>query len=1057
MVRLTRPIVIVALLVVSIGISSLATQLDAAPIGISLLAAPLDAAPIGISSLATQLDAAPIGISLLAAPLDAAPIGISLLAAPLDVERLSSVKESVAGALVTHTFSIRNNDSTSVDIEISVELPRGWRELGVPASMTIGPEEESFVFLTVSVPAAALAGGYEPALIVQQVDSVPGSTHEPIRASAPVNVLPIAELLLESSPLTILPGDAATADITITNLGNVQEQVELLLSSPSGVRIEGIPGVVTLSPREDLTVEFVVRVDASVDSGRLLIPIVAQSTIHPGVAVQGFVDIRVLPPGPSRVPSTIATILPITVGIESGQGFPLPDNPEPPQTSLSLSCDKQLSGNELTFRLRLKSLFGPQPLSISSFLVGYEALPVSMKIGDISTSLTGLLSATVTGARLSFAFPLITALAVVGVEPATATAGAAAAFGPEHLRAGVAYLEERTELSQASSVSVFVRGTGSFPEQDARQHTTEETDWSIEWEAALAQADAKTSWGTIGSIRCDITESFVELAGFRIGGAFPFGVSDRVGYELNQRYRSDALSLGTSYIHERSNVEHDPSLVTTLTDRLGLTLDLLFSDDLPTVTAVADLQRLRTIDPVEDHLRSSYAVSVAQPETPVPFRSFVQWTDRWDRTFDHRLHEWDVVQELGVVIAPWLITAVAAFETVVSPQTGDRLGGMSRISLLVESEDSPLSGTLLGTASQDERDLTLSLRFAPKETVDLLFDVGLTWNRNDEPAPELSLGLKATALIDLPVPFALDSGQIEGRVFVDINGNGVYDAALPGGRGDAPLEAMILSIGDGRQQVSSDRSGRFRFAALPPQRYQISVSEPPQDVVLDEPIDIDLAAGERRFVDVPLRPSLRISGSVLKNEGTSDDQAPEISTTAGEQGTGVPGVRLTLTSNDGGVLETRSSPSGGYAFSHLAPGGYVVAVDPASLPERFELTSPGSASVSLATASVPGVDFHGWIRPRQLVITFQPPFADFTASPDPASTADTIVLDGSWSLDFDGEIVAYEWDWDGDGNPDATGEAVKHRFPSPGEYPVTLTVIDNDGATDSVTLTVNVE
>ena len=975
-------------------------------------------------------------------------IGISLLATHLDVERLSPTKESAAGVLVTHAFSIRNNDSTPVEIEISVELPVGWRELGVPAAMNIGPEQESFLFVTVSVPATALAGDYEPVLVIQPVSPVPGSTHEPIRTIAPVTIVPISELLVDSSSLTVLPGDSASARVSVTNLGNVQEQVELVLSPPSGVRIEGAPGFATLSPREALTVEFVIHVDASVDSGRLLIPVVAQSTIHPEVVAQGFVDITVLPPDPSRVPSSIATVLPITIGIASSRGFPLPASPETPQTSFSLACDKRLSGNELMFRLRLESLLGPQPVSISSFLVGYEAPPVSMKIGSISASLTGLLSAAVTGARISFAFPFVDALAVVGVEPAKATAGAVAAFGPELLQAGAAYLEERTELSQASSVSVFVRGTGSLPGEDTARRTIAAADWSIECEAALGQDNAKTSWGTIGSIRCDVAESFIELDAYRVGGAFPFGLSDRAGYGLNQRYRSDALSFGMSYTHERSNVEHDPSRVTTLTDRFGLTLDLFLAEVLPAITAVADLQRLRTIDPAEDQLRASYAVTVAQSKTSVPFRSFVQRTDQWDRTFDYRLREWNIVQEFGVLAEPWLITASAVFDTAVSPQTGDRLGGASRMSLLVECEDSPLSGTLSGTSSEDERGLTLSIRFAPKETLDLVFDVGLTWNRNDDPAPQLSLGLEVTGLINLPVPFASDSGLLEGRVFVDINGNGVYDVGPSGEGGDVPLEAVILSIGDGLQRVSSDRWGRFRFAALPPQGYQVSVSEPPQDAVLDAPVEVDLVGGERRFVDIPLRPLLRIRGSVLV---TAENTATE------QTATGVQSARITLTSEDGAVLETRSSPSGVYEFSRLAPGNYVIAVDAASLPERFQLTSPDSASVSLGASSVSGVDFRGWIRPRQLVITFQPPFADFTASPDPASTADTVFLDGGWSFDFDGEIVVYEWDLDGDGNPDATGESVQYRFLAPGAYPVTLTVIDNDGASDSVTVTVNVD
>ncbi len=77
--------------------------------------------------------------------------------------------------------------------------------------------------------------------------------------------------------------------------------------------------------------------------------------------------------------------------------------------------------------------------------------------------------------------------------------------------------------------------------------------------------------------------------------------------------------------------------------------------------------------------------------------------------------------------------------------------------------------------------------------------------------------------------------------------------------------------------------------------------------------------------------------------------------------------------------------------------------------------------------------------------TNQAPSASFT------STCEQLVcaVDGSSSGDPDGSVVVYDWTF-GDGGR-ATGATPSHAYMVPGTYTVTLTVTDNDGATDSVT------
>lgn len=86
------------------------------------------------------------------------------------------------------------------------------------------------------------------------------------------------------------------------------------------------------------------------------------------------------------------------------------------------------------------------------------------------------------------------------------------------------------------------------------------------------------------------------------------------------------------------------------------------------------------------------------------------------------------------------------------------------------------------------------------------------------------------------------------------------------------------------------------------------------------------------------------------------------------------------------------------------------------------------------------------------------PTAAFTWSPTVAKRKKPVTFDASASSDPDGTIARYLWDFDGNGTVDreAQNPVISHSFSNTGNFPVTLTVVDDDGGRDSETRTVTV-
>ena len=137
------------------------------------------------------------------------------------------------------------------------------------------------------------------------------------------------------------------------------------------------------------------------------------------------------------------------------------------------------------------------------------------------------------------------------------------------------------------------------------------------------------------------------------------------------------------------------------------------------------------------------------------------------------------------------------------------------------------------------------------------------------------------------------------------------------------------------------------------------------------------------------------------------------------------------TSTDVGVAETTSTPVG-YSLQLTGTGSQY---------SDFVWTGPQTDSPGLANS---GQSFTGAAPVNQA------PVASFTSN----CTNLTCNFNANASSDSDGSIVAFDWSF-GDAKT-STGPAVTNNYATAGDYTVTLTVTDNQGATDVVSQTVTV-
>lgn len=159
-------------------------------------------------------------------------------------------------------------------------------------------------------------------------------------------------------------------------------------------------------------------------------------------------------------------------------------------------------------------------------------------------------------------------------------------------------------------------------------------------------------------------------------------------------------------------------------------------------------------------------------------------------------------------------------------------------------------------------------------------------------------------------------------------------------------------------------------------------------------------------------------------------------------------------------------PSFGTVTIQSSPSGATIVVDGnyAGYTPKTMFIQEGLHQISISKAGYQSWSALVYIigtRSRTINATLTPiappnasPNAAFSFSPSTPQVGQTVLFDGTSSTDSDGTIIQYTWNF-GDGST-GTGPVIAKQYAAQGSYSVTLTVQDNDGATDTATRAVTV-
>ena len=903
-------------------------------------------------------------------------------------------KLAYPGQIVTHVFTIANQGTNSDVYSLDVALPEGWSVLGVPASLSVAAGGQEIVFANLSVPATAGAGLYQVVMRASST-SAPSVTAE-VAARVQVQAVTDFDLVWEQLPARARPGVRVDGSIRVTNLGNTPDTYRIELSTRPQWEARIIEQEIRLLPGEGRILDFYVLVPKFAAAGtRYSVNIIVESARDPSLSHLLSTTNTLGPPRPEMVGGTLFPEW------EMRCRFSI-DEDRDPKFTFTGSGDIPLFGD--LYASLAMGMSGVERAHARLFKDGWG---VYLGSGSIAGAFLGISG-----------WPLF-------------------AFGLDQINAGARVLFTESAKGFSADWGSQACGFGVINISDLSEgFSVQEGWWSYDFDGLsyvkglLSQAEDQTGSGTAfkGSATLSLDGLALSVSYIEVPPGYP-KESQRTGCSISADCAGCPFPISGGWSYKKSVAGIAPNTFAIVEQGVNVTASLL-SRDMLSMSLSGSVRVTKSNDSPVSTNDYSYSLSESVGGTVAPF-------------------SWHI--NGGLTHTGNRVTGVTT--------SSQNVGVMGKLNLdsIQAGIDFSLKREATIAGITDEWDLSCSLRLADllffpevRVTPEVTLSVdeagsmlGLSLAGTIPPdasfmwTSELSLGEECTFSIALSVNFSgifpfcgPIKGRVSGHVFIDANGNGLRDAA------DLGMENVLLLI-DGREAMTNS-DGLFVFRPLMPGRYKLGIDDLPMGVRLGVPLPIyvSIRAGEEIQVEIPLSPQSWITGFVFNDANHNGER------NAGEAGVGGVAVRI----SGEGMQQTLRTNNVGQFGMQLSPGQYSVVLLVNTLPERFEPTTTSRVGVVALKQATAKVSFGVYKKPRPVVVTFGPPTAAFTFTPDQPSVGDTLSLDGSQSSAINADIASYQWEITIDDKQiTALGRRVKIVLDRPGMWRVRLTVIDSKG------------
>lgn len=908
-------------------------------------------------------------------------------------------KTAEPGDLVTHVFVIENTGTVADQYALKLTLPAGWTALPIPTQVSLGVGETTRVFLTVIVPARATAGTY--GVVLRAVSITDPSVWA--EAEGVVELIPTAGLALEVSQISHAPpGVEAQHTFRIRNTGNIVDTYRINIGNNKDWTMRVSQAKIQVLPGAQREVVITILVPSTAAPGtQYHLWIKGSSTADPTVTKTLMVTVTVAPPPPEEVRVELYPELPFTVQFQITEaGDPI----------FGLSLAGELPG---IGRLRAARSFGLWGLLDQD--AGFYASEWGVEWGSVSVRGA---YAELSGEGLRF---LANGMRVGATELLLTDAGKGFAGSLEW------------ETGMFRFVSVSIENAENAPGYGVNEiqftgRLNESFSLAAILATASAQTDAASAFQIKPSIRSDGVSGHLEFA--EVSTGFPEQPeSTTFGWGLSFGGAGTPLSGGFSTSRTTTLSDPGPPQVFTTIQSLQVTGSFSLSRQMTLSLNVSlDGKESDDIPKTADEGSSALSLTFAQTMNRARWSLGISSKQTWDDVAGTDFLTTRLKLSARATLGPTTLSGALRIEQIRDLITATVSETSSSFSLTYALPQMFLAPTIQLAISDGEASLSANLSWSGAGGLGFRTSFQLSL------APEGGVFSTLEFTFPVPVPlFGPTYGLIRGHAFIDANKNGILD---PGEEG-AP---NLLLAANGQQAITGS-AGRFVFWPLLPGSYRVEIAELPFGLspLLELPISVELRAGQVVEISIPMASKSYISGVLFHDrdqDGTRD---------AGDEG--VAGVQVLIT---GPAVRERIYTDGAGRFSmEVSPGVYTVELVVASLPARFEPTTPVQVRVVVKERAFVRVEFGAWQRPRPIIFVPTIPIARFDYIPKLPLVGEETVFDASASQAVEGEeIISYEWEFRrGLAVIQASGVRVTVIFEEAGIWLVTLRLTDSGGHT----------